>query len=56
MRVEQLLDDGKETEALVRFDEVLSLDAHQAAALDGKKDAQERILARKTRDFHTLFS
>lgn len=46
----RLLDEGKYTEAVVRFNEVLVVDPRQAAAQEGKRDAEERILARKNRD------
>src|SRR6185295_18400270 len=46
----RLLDDGKYTEAVVRFNEVLVVDPHNAAALDGKRNSEDRILARKNRD------
>jgi tetratricopeptide (TPR) repeat protein len=45
----RLLDEGKATEAVVRFDEVLSLDPRNAEAAEGKRDAQERVLASTTR-------
>jgi hypothetical protein len=45
----RLLDEGKVTEAVVGFDDVLKLDPQNARALDGKKAAQERILAATTR-------
>lgn len=45
----RLLDDGRATEAIVRFDQVLALDAANRRAADGKKDAQERIRASKDR-------
>lgn len=45
----RLLDEGHLTEALVRFDEVLTLDPRNARAEAGRKDAQERILASHTR-------
>ena len=44
----RLLDEGKATEAVVGFDDVLKLDPHNARALEGKKTAQERILAATT--------
>jgi hypothetical protein len=45
----RLLDDDRATEAIVHFDEVLGLDAKNQKALDGKREAQERILASQTR-------
>jgi hypothetical protein len=45
----RLLEEGKATEAVVGFDDVLKLDPQNARALDGKKLAQERILAATTR-------
>ncbi len=45
----RLLDEGKATEAMVAFDDVLKLDHQNARALEGKKTAQERILAATTR-------
>ncbi len=45
----RLLEDGKATEAVVAFDDVLKLDPQNARALEGKKMAQERILAATTR-------
>jgi tetratricopeptide (TPR) repeat protein len=46
--------DGQPTEALVRFDEVLALDPKNGAAGDGKREAQERILASTTRQAREL--
>jgi tetratricopeptide (TPR) repeat protein len=55
-RIEQALAEGrrlleadKPTDAIVRFDEVLALDPRSAPALEGKHDAQERILSSNTR-------
>lgn len=45
----RLLEEGNGTEAMVRFDAVLVLDPRNAQALEGKKGAQERILALTTR-------
>ncbi|HET7295312.1 MAG TPA: AAA family ATPase [Vicinamibacteria bacterium] len=45
----RLLDEDRPAEAIVRFDEVLALDPRNAAAVEGKHDAQERILARQSR-------
>jgi hypothetical protein len=45
----RLLESGKPAEAIGRFDQVLALDPANRRALDGRKDAQERILASKTR-------
>jgi hypothetical protein len=44
-----LLDEGRATEAVVGFDDVLKLDPQNARALEGKKLAQDRILAATTR-------
>ena len=44
----KLLDDGRPTEAVVRFDEVLALEPRNAEAAEGKRQAQERILASRT--------
>jgi len=44
-----LLETRQPTEAIVRFDEVLSLDSENARATEGKRRAQERILASRTR-------
>jgi tetratricopeptide (TPR) repeat protein len=46
----RLLEEGKNTEAVVRFNEVLVIDPRHVEAQEGKRDAEERILARKTRD------
>ena len=45
----RLLEEDNPTEAIVRFDQVLDLDPHNARALAGKKDAEERILVSTTR-------
>jgi hypothetical protein len=45
----RLLDESKPTEAVVRFDEVLGLDPRNVAAQEGKRDAQDHILASTTR-------
>jgi tetratricopeptide (TPR) repeat protein len=45
----KLLDDGRATEAMVALDDVLKLDPQNARALEGKRTAQERILAATTR-------
>jgi tetratricopeptide (TPR) repeat protein len=45
----RLLDEGRATEASVRFDEVLSLDPRNPKAAEGRREAQERILASQTR-------
>src|SRR5438876_2021614 len=45
----RLLEENNPTEAIVRFDQVLDLDPHNARALAGKKDAAERILVSTTR-------
>lgn len=44
----RLLDEGRPTEAVVRFDEVLALDPRNPEAGEGKRQAQERILASRT--------
>jgi len=46
----RLVEEGKFPQATVRFDEVLSLDPKNAAALQGKTDAQERVRASETRE------
>ncbi len=55
-RIEQALGDaqrlaseGHDAEAIVRFDEVLGLEARNAKAVEGKRAAQERILASQSR-------
>jgi tetratricopeptide (TPR) repeat protein len=45
----RLLEEGRPAEAIVRFDEVLSLEVGNGAAAQGKAEAQERILASTTR-------
>jgi tetratricopeptide (TPR) repeat protein len=46
----RLLEEGKPTEAVVRFDEALAVDPRNARALEGKRTAQERIRATTTRE------
>jgi hypothetical protein len=46
---ERLLEDGKNNEAKVAFDEVLDLAPRNARALDGRRLAEERILTSTTR-------
>jgi tetratricopeptide (TPR) repeat protein len=46
----RLLDDGRATEAILAFDQVLALDPRNARAESGKKEAQEHIRARQTRE------
>ena len=46
----RLLDEGKATEAVVRFDQALATDPKNARALEGKRVAQERIRATTTRE------
>jgi tetratricopeptide (TPR) repeat protein len=46
----RLLEEGRPTEAVVRFDEALSIDARNARALEGKRAAQEQIRASATRE------
>jgi tetratricopeptide (TPR) repeat protein len=45
---QRLLDEGRATEAVVRFDEVLALDPRNHEAGEGKRLAQERIRASRT--------
>jgi tetratricopeptide (TPR) repeat protein len=45
----RLLEEGKDTEAVVRFKEVLDLEPGSSAAQHGKRQADDRILARTTR-------
>ncbi|HSD28536.1 MAG TPA: hypothetical protein VLL75_14635, partial [Vicinamibacteria bacterium] len=45
----RLLDEGKVTQAKVAFDEALGLDARNPRALEGRRRAEERILASTTR-------
>ena len=44
----RLLDEGRATEAGVKFDEVLALEPRNPRALDGKRESQERILASRS--------
>jgi tetratricopeptide (TPR) repeat protein len=46
----RLLDEGKLTEAVVRFDEALAVEPKNVRALEGKRLAQERIRATTTRE------
>ncbi len=46
---DRLLEEGKATEAKVAFDEALVLDPRNAGALDGRRLAEDRILASTTR-------
>jgi tetratricopeptide (TPR) repeat protein len=46
----RLLDDGKAPEAAIRFGEALAVDPRNAAALEGRREAQERILASQSRE------
>jgi tetratricopeptide (TPR) repeat protein len=46
---ESLLDEGRSTEAMAAFDDVLGLDPRNARAREGRRVAQERILASTTR-------
>jgi tetratricopeptide (TPR) repeat protein len=46
---ERLLGEGRATEAMVAFNEALDLDPRNARALEGRRIAQERILASTTR-------
>lgn len=45
-----LLEQGRGTEARMRFDQALDLDPRSAAALEGQRQANERILANKTHE------
>jgi tetratricopeptide (TPR) repeat protein len=45
----RLLDDGHATEAILAFDQVLALDPRNARAEAGKKEAQDHIRTRETR-------
>jgi tetratricopeptide (TPR) repeat protein len=45
----RLLEEGRPSDASVRFDDVLALDPRNARALEGRKEAQERILSSTTR-------
>ena len=45
----RLLEEGKVTEAHIRFQEVLGLDPRNAAAAEGQRDAQERLRASTSR-------
>jgi len=44
----RLLDEGRATEAGVRFDEVLAADPKNSRAIEGKRESQERILASRS--------
>ena len=46
---DRLLEEGKATEAKVAFDEALGVDPRNARALDGRRVAEDRILASTTR-------
>jgi len=46
---QRLLEQGQAAEAIVKFDEVLATDRAHSRALEGKRDAQERIRASKNR-------
>jgi len=46
---DRLLDDGRLTEAVVAYDEVLELDPRNTRATEGRRLARERILASSTR-------
>ena len=45
----RLLDEGKPTEAAIRFDEALAIDPRNAAAAEGKQEARQRLLASQSR-------
>lgn len=45
-----LLEQGRGTEAKMRFDQAVDLDPRSAAALEGQRQANERILANRTRE------
>jgi len=47
---DRLLEDGKINEAKLAFDEALDLSPRNARALEGRRQAEERILASTTRD------
>ena len=47
---QRLLNDGRHRDAMVRFDAILKTDPGNTAALDGRREAQERILATTSRD------
>jgi Tfp pilus assembly protein PilF len=46
----RLLEEGKATDANIRFDEVLGLDPRNGAALEGKRVAQERLRASQSKE------
>ncbi len=46
----RLLDEGKPTEAAIRFDEALAIDPRNAAAAEGKEEARQRLLASQSRE------
>jgi tetratricopeptide (TPR) repeat protein len=46
----RLLDEGKPTEAAIRFDEALAIDPKNAAAAEGKEEARQRLLASQSRE------
>ncbi len=46
----RLLNAGQHTDALVKFDAILKTDPANAEARDGRREAQDRILATTTRD------
>jgi tetratricopeptide (TPR) repeat protein len=45
----QLMDESRDQDAVLKFDEVLTLDPKNAAAENGRREAQERLLAATTR-------
>ncbi len=46
----RLLDEGKPTEAAIRFDEALAIEPRNAAATEGKAEARRRLLASQSRE------
>jgi len=46
----KLLEEGRSTEAGVRFDEVLAIDPKNPRAIEGKRESQESILASRSQD------
>jgi tetratricopeptide (TPR) repeat protein len=46
----RLLEEGKDTEAAVRFAEVLLVDPHHPGALEGKREADHRIIEGRTNE------
>jgi tetratricopeptide (TPR) repeat protein len=46
----RLLDEGKPTEAAIRFDEALAIEPRNVAATEGKEEARQRLLASQSRE------